>query len=236
MSGLSQQQLDNMLKYLKALDYLHKKDLSALRSILTMVKEEADEEVAKFVKRHQDLAKPMVNEDEFYSEVIRLAKVLVQNTETLQVFLQMIGEEPEPPIAPVKKYMRQVAKECIHRPKSTLSDVLKFEQIADEEKRYFFVLDDNNSLKGIISINDIAKNISVVRSLPKDTLAISLEFFNNNPSVVFENDTMSNAEKKFLEAKERGHPITKLIIVADNKRLVGLVGQADINRWLLSQS
>lgn len=235
---MTSRDINKLLINLKALDFLYKKDSNAVRSIMTVVKFESTDEVSKQIRRHQDLAQFMLNK-EGYERVVAVSKELILDPDTLAIFLDLLGEQPTSLLQKsqtlVREFMSPIGKNSVFNERSTLLDLIKFTQTATDEKRFFFVVDAKTQiLRGIVSVNDIERNISMIKGLSKDVPVTELPFYNANPSVVLDTDSMEFVNNKFEEARKSGKYLTKIIVVDESRKLVGILGQPDISRWQLS--
>lgn len=85
-------EVDRLIKCLKALDYLHKAEPETLTSLLFLLKFELDDLHGRDIRRFQDVAIQMINDDKVYQEVIRVAKQLILNPNVLEEFLHIINK------------------------------------------------------------------------------------------------------------------------------------------------
>lgn len=221
-----------LVRYLRHLDALHKKESSTVRSILTMINRFVLEpQGIKRLSNHQQLAERMLDY-EIYKKVIGFADELIQDPTLHDVFMELGRDESgEPREALVRDYMQPMPKGTLFSVNDTLDDLIRFFKSAPPEVRYYIVGDDGGSLKGIVSVNDFTRNIDKIKTTDKSTPVIKLEFYNPTPKVILNTDKMDYAASLFTEAQKIGKKITKLLVVDGNKKPVGFIGEPDIVRW-----
>lgn len=228
----NEDEVKRLLKYLKYLDYLHKKEPSAVKSILTMVNRYVLEpQGIKRIARHQDLAEKMLDYG-VYKKVVEFAGELIQDPVIKDEFRELTREESgEPREALVQDYMQSIPKGSMNSNKSNVWDLIRFFKSAGPEIRYFIILEENGSLHGIVSVNDFTRHLQEIKELDKDMLVVSLPFYNAAPKVILNTDKMEYAANLFYEAQQAGKKITKLLVVDDNKKPSGFLAEPDIVRW-----
>jgi predicted transcriptional regulator len=222
-----------LMRYLRQLDNLYKKEPGAVRSILTMVNRYVlDPDKKKRIVRHQDLAERMLDYG-VYKRVIEFADELIQDPIAHSAFMALGREDSgEPREALVRDYMQPVPKESVNPPISTVNDMVRFFKNASSEIRYFIVVEDTTgALQGIVSVNDISRHREEITAADKTTSVIKLPFFNTNPKVILDSDKMELAANLFKESQEAGKRITKLLVVDSRKRPTGFLAEPDIVRW-----
>jgi hypothetical protein len=224
-------EVKRLVRYLKALDFLHKKESTSVKSVLTMVNRYVVGQGDKKIRNHQDLAEQMLDYG-VYKKVVEFAEELIQDPPTHDTFMDLCREETGTREALVKDYMQSVPKGHLQSSKSTLNDLIRFFKTASPEVRYFMVVDDSDSsLKGIVSVNDFTRNLDEVKTADKGTLVVNLKFYNGTPKVILDTDKMDYAANLFYEAQQAGKKITKLLVVNSHKRPVGFLAEPDLARW-----
>lgn len=226
-------EVKRLMRYLKNLDFLHKKEPSTIRSILTMVNRYILEpQGIKRLSRHQDLAEKMLDYG-VYKRVIEFADELIQEGATRDVFRELSREETgETREALARDYIQPIPKGSLNSPKSTLGDLIRFFKSASPEIRYYIVVDDSGgSLNGIVSVNDFTRHLEEIKVTDRSVLVVDLPFYNSTPKVIVDTDKMEYAASLFYEAQQAGKKITKLLVVDSKKRPVGFIAEPDIVRW-----
>ena len=208
-----------LIQYLKALEYLHKKEPATLKYILTMVNRFVADKDGKSIKAYHGLAERMLSY-KYYKKVVEYAEGLIQNANTLSSFLgQLMDETGSMRGTIVADYMTPLPKEIFFSPRATLGDLITFFKNASPDMRYFIVLNDNGTLRGWITLTAFAHTIQEIKSLDKDTLVTSLSFFIADPKVVHQSDKMEYVIQEY----NKGKPTTRLIVVDDSNRPVGMI-------------
>ena len=190
----------------------------------------------------QELANSMLIQ-EILKVVINTVKELILNSDTLDQFLQFFGQEYFEPSKniPVKAnlvqdYMRPINALSIFNSQAKVSDLIGFYKDNSESLPYFFTVDDNGSLEGMVSVKDILRNIESLDDFPEDTLVSDLPFYNSNPKVFLASDTMKFIEEVYNEARSVRIYITHMIVINEHRKLVGLIDEPAISKWKLSQN
>jgi hypothetical protein len=84
------EKIHRLIKYLKAFDYLHKKEPATVRSILVTVNKDDTSENPKSIKHFQDLAAKMLDNEIFYKKVFEYSDNLIRNEKTRDEFLRIL--------------------------------------------------------------------------------------------------------------------------------------------------
>lgn len=224
-----------LLKYLKGLTYLHQTEPSTLKSLMTLVKIELIKSSNRKLNHYQDLAVLML-EDNYLEYVLSAAKELILTPDTLSQFFTSIGypffKELPSPKTLVKQFMGNLESGIILEKDSKILNMIEVIRNASPSVRYLLIVNENTrALQGVISINDISRNFEATKRLSRDTLLVDLPYFNNNPRVVFDNDTLENAIDIFNNAQKAGKKITLIIVVNEKYMPVGQVSEIEIARW-----
>jgi len=224
-----------LLRYLKGLDYLHNIESATLRSILTLVNIELIKKPNKKKVYYQDLAELMLDKNNL-EYIVSAAKTLIIKPDTLSQFLSIIGYQMSEEHADnpnyVKDFMSPLDSVAIVDNNSNISEMVNLFMSASAPLRYIAIVDKSTKiLQGIISINDFSRGIETIKNLPKDSRLIDLPFFNNNPKVVYDSNTMEDIRDGFTDMQKIGRKVTLWLVVNKDNVLVGQISEVDIVRW-----
>lgn len=221
-----------LMKYLRDLDFLYKKEPTAVKSIMTMINHFFTGQGEKRLKNHHELAEKMLDYG-VYRKVVEYANDLIQDPNTHDAFMKLCREDSgDIREALVLDYLEAMPAGSIFSERSTLNDLVNFFRRINPDVRYFVVVDDaEGALKGIVSVNDFTRNIEQIKVADKSVLVTNLEFYNGNPKVIVDSDTMEYAASLFYEAQQAGRKITKLLVVNSSRKPVGYIAEPEIVRW-----
>ncbi len=221
-----------LVRYLKNLDFLYKKEPNSVKSVITMVNHFIVSQGEKKIKTHHELAEKMLDYVVF-KKVIEFADELVQDPDTHAAFMKMSREDTgDVREALVMDYMEPVPSGSIYYPKATLSELINFFRKAQADVRYLLIVDDvEGSLKGIVSVNDFTRNLELIKTEDKNMEIVELPFFNSGPKVILDTDKMEYAASLFQAAQQANKKITKLLVVNNNKKPVGYLAETELAKW-----
>jgi len=228
-----------MVNYIKGLEFLHRQSPSVVRGLLTLYNHQrhAIEEKARRITYYQDLAEPMLIASG-YALVIDLAKQLMdEDPATLNEFLKLIGAEaetvvmPPPPPALVKEFMEAIPPGTVYRPKDTLAEAIHVFANMPQGGRYLLVIDENKTLKGMISVNDFDNNIDKIKAMKKNTYLIDLDFLRKDPKTLSGDAPMDEARALFKKSADEKRKITKILVVDNEERPIGYLSEEGISKW-----
>lgn len=226
------QETKRLMKYLRDLDFLHKKEPTAVKSILTMINHFFTGQGEKKLRNHHELAEKMLDYG-VYRKVVEYANDLIQDQNTHDAFMKLCREDSgDLREALVIDYLEALPVGSIYTERATLTDLVNFFRRISADVRYFIIVDDvEGALKGIVSVNDFTRNLEQIKIADKTALVTSLEFYNSNPKSIVDTDTMDYAANLFYESQQAGRKITKLLVVNSAKKPVGFIAESEIVRW-----